>query len=79
MGWSIDQVPARTVESWRILIDGDEVLRLREPVAELGSRAFRVASPAALLERLVADADPAPDALARHTAFRIMSVPARTR
>lgn len=60
LGWSIDQVPGRTVESWRILIDGDEVLRIPEPVAEPWQSAFRVASPAALLERLVADADREP-------------------
>lgn len=56
LDWTIDEIPGRVVESWRILIDGDEVLRIPEPVAELGPRAFRVASPAALLSRLVADA-----------------------
>ena len=73
LGWSIDQVPGRPVESWRILIDGDEVLRLPEPVAELGSRAFRVASPAALLERLVADADRQP-AFSFHPGVRCADV-----
>jgi hypothetical protein len=33
--------------------DGRESLTIPEPVAELGDRAFRVASPAALIERLV--------------------------
>jgi 2-polyprenyl-6-methoxyphenol hydroxylase-like FAD-dependent oxidoreductase len=52
-GWSIDVIPGRVIDSWRIHIDGEEVLRIPEPVAELGDRAFRVASPAALLDRLV--------------------------
>lgn len=56
LGWSIDEIPGRVVEAWRILIDGDEVLTIPEPVDELGRRAFRVASPAALLARMVRDA-----------------------
>lgn len=60
LGWTVDELPGRIVESWRILIDGAEVLRIPEPADELGDRAFRVASPAALLERLVDDADREP-------------------
>lgn len=43
------QVPGRPVHSWHISIDGEQVLAVDEPVAELGERAFRVASPVALL------------------------------
>ncbi|MEV0824900.1 FAD-dependent monooxygenase [Nonomuraea rubra] len=50
------EVPGRPVETWRILIDGEEVLTVPEPAAELGERAFRVASPAALLQRVVEEA-----------------------
>jgi 2-polyprenyl-6-methoxyphenol hydroxylase-like FAD-dependent oxidoreductase len=53
LGWNIDEIPGRVVSTWRILIDGDEVLTIPEPVEDLGSLAFRVASPSALLERLI--------------------------
>lgn len=53
LDWDIDDLPGRVVRSWRIVIDGQESLTIPEPVAELGRRAFRVASPAALIERLV--------------------------
>lgn len=53
LGWDIDDLPGRVVRSWRIVIDGRESLTIPEPVAELGNRAFRVASPAALIGRLV--------------------------
>jgi 2-polyprenyl-6-methoxyphenol hydroxylase-like FAD-dependent oxidoreductase len=56
LGWSITDVPGRLVESWRILIDGDEVLTIAEPIDELGDRAFRVASPGAILDSLVKEA-----------------------
>jgi len=53
LGGVLAAVPGRVVSTWRIHIDGEEVFRIPEPVAELGDRAFRVASPAALLERIV--------------------------
>lgn len=56
----IDEIPGRVVGAWRILIDGDEVLTIPEPADELGGRAFRVSSPAALLERVVAQASSQP-------------------
>jgi 2-polyprenyl-6-methoxyphenol hydroxylase-like FAD-dependent oxidoreductase len=48
------------VESWRILIDGDEVLTVPEPFEELGDRAFRVASPGAILHDLIDEAAACP-------------------
>ncbi len=56
LDWSITDVPGRPVERWRIVIDGEEVLTVPEPVRELGDRAFRVASPGAIVRRLVAGA-----------------------
>ena len=57
LSWSItDDVPGRLVESWRILIDGEEVLTVPEPFEELGDRAFRVASPGAILHKLIDEA-----------------------
>lgn len=53
LGDVLAAVPGRAVSTWRIHIEGEEVFRIPEPVAELGERAFRVASPAALLERIV--------------------------
>ncbi|HZG91133.1 MAG TPA: FAD-dependent monooxygenase, partial [Pseudonocardia sp.] len=53
LGPVLAEVPGRVVHHWRISIDGDEVLTVGEPVAELGERAFRIASPVALLERVV--------------------------
>ena len=53
LGGVLAAVPGRVVSSWRIHIDGEEVFRIPEPVAELGDRAFRVASPAALLDQVV--------------------------
>lgn len=60
LSWTITDVPGRLVESWRILIDGDEVLRVREPFEELGDRAFRVASPGAILLNLIDEAAACP-------------------
>jgi 2-polyprenyl-6-methoxyphenol hydroxylase-like FAD-dependent oxidoreductase len=56
LAWSIEGVPGRLVDSWRIVIDGDEVLTVDEPVEELGERAFRVASPGAILQNFVDEA-----------------------
>lgn len=56
LGWTIAELPGRKVQSWRILIDGEEVLTVPEPVDELAERAVRVTSPAALLERVVGEA-----------------------
>ncbi|WP_043620238.1 FAD-dependent monooxygenase [Nonomuraea candida] len=53
-------VPGRAVENWRILIDGEEVLTVPEPVAELGPLAFRVASPVALLDGIIKEAQAHP-------------------
>ncbi|MCO1659953.1 FAD-dependent monooxygenase [Pseudonocardia humida] len=53
LGRLLAEVPGRVVRSWRISIDGEEVFAVPEPVAELGDRAFRIASPVALLERVV--------------------------
>jgi 2-polyprenyl-6-methoxyphenol hydroxylase-like FAD-dependent oxidoreductase len=53
LGAVLEEIPGRAVCSWRISIDGEEVLTIPEPVAELGARAFRVASPVALLERVL--------------------------
>jgi 2-polyprenyl-6-methoxyphenol hydroxylase-like FAD-dependent oxidoreductase len=44
------------VRSWRIWIDGQEVLSVPEPVDELGERAFCVVSPAALLTGILTEA-----------------------
>jgi 2-polyprenyl-6-methoxyphenol hydroxylase-like FAD-dependent oxidoreductase len=66
LDWTINDVPGRPVERWRIVIDGDEVLTVPEPVRELGDRAFRVASPGAIVSRLVAGA-------ARHRRFNLLS------
>jgi len=60
LAWSITEVPGRLVESWRILIDGDEILTVAEPVDELGDRAFRVASPGAILHKLIEEAAACP-------------------
>jgi len=62
LGPLLAEVPGRVVSTWRIHIEGEEVFRIPEPVAELGDRAFRVASPAALLERLI-------DAAGEHPGF----------
>ena len=56
LAWSITEVPGRLVESWRILVDGDEILTVGEPIDELGDRAFRVVSPGAILRNLVEEA-----------------------
>jgi 2-polyprenyl-6-methoxyphenol hydroxylase-like FAD-dependent oxidoreductase len=50
---ALRDVPGQVVTRWRIWIDGDEVLTVPEPVAELGERAFRIVSPAALLGRVL--------------------------
>lgn len=46
----LSSVPQRVVRSCRIWIEGEEVLHVPEPIDKLGDRAFRVASPAALLD-----------------------------
>ncbi|MEV4566139.1 FAD-dependent monooxygenase [Nonomuraea sp. NPDC049419] len=50
------ELPGRPIDAWRILIDGEDVLTVPEPVAELGERGFRVVSPAALLQGVVDEA-----------------------
>ena len=60
LAWSITQVPGRLVESWRIVVDGDEILTVAEPIDELGDRAFRVASPGAILHNLIEEAATCP-------------------
>lgn len=65
--------PHRLVRSWRIWIDGDEVLRIPEPVEELGNRAFRVVSPAALLDGILRHAARCPN-VAYHPATRFAGV-----
>jgi 2-polyprenyl-6-methoxyphenol hydroxylase-like FAD-dependent oxidoreductase len=62
LGPLLAEVPGRKVAAWHISIDGEEVFRIPEPVAELGDRAFRVASPEALLERII-------DAAREHPGF----------
>ena len=64
LGQLLQRIPSRHVEAWRILIDGDEVLTIPEPVEDLGDRAFRVVSPGALLEGIAAEA-------ARAAGFRL--------
>jgi 2-polyprenyl-6-methoxyphenol hydroxylase-like FAD-dependent oxidoreductase len=53
LGAALRDVPGRVVARWRIYIDGDEVLTVPEPVAALGELAFRIVSPAALLDRVL--------------------------
>jgi 2-polyprenyl-6-methoxyphenol hydroxylase-like FAD-dependent oxidoreductase len=53
LGAALRGVPGRVVTRWRIYIDGEEVLTVPEPVTELGERAFRIVSPAALLDRVI--------------------------
>lgn len=60
LDWSISDIPGSPVESWRIFIGGQQVFRIPEPIAELGERAFRVASPSALLDRIIDDAGQQP-------------------
>jgi 2-polyprenyl-6-methoxyphenol hydroxylase-like FAD-dependent oxidoreductase len=60
LDWSIGDIPGAPVEAWRIFIDGEQVFRIPEPVEELGARAFRVASPSALIDRLVEAAERQP-------------------
>lgn len=60
LGWSLEELPGAAVAAWRIFIDGEQVLRIPEPVAELGARAFRVASPSALIDRVIEDATAQP-------------------
>ena len=56
LGGVLEAVPGRTVESWGIWIDGEEVFVIPEPVEELGERAMRVVSQPCLLEKLVEEA-----------------------
>ncbi|MDP9488301.1 MAG: FAD-dependent monooxygenase [Actinomycetota bacterium] len=56
LGGVLGSVPSRKVESWNILIDGEEVFVIPEPVEELGERAVRVVSQPALLEKMVEEA-----------------------
>src|SRR6478735_7891713 len=50
VGRVLDEVPSRTIGSWDTWIDGERVLVVAEPVAQLGRRAVRVV---ALLARLL--------------------------
>ena len=61
--------PQQLVRSWRIWIDGDEVLRIPEPVDELADLAFRVLDPATLLDGILGAATRHPN-LAYHPATR---------
>lgn len=56
LGPALRDIPTRVVERWRIIIDGDDAFTIPEPFAALGERAFRVVSPTALLERVLAEA-----------------------
>jgi 2-polyprenyl-6-methoxyphenol hydroxylase-like FAD-dependent oxidoreductase len=67
------RVPGRVVAGWRIWIDGEQVFRIPEPVAELGERAVCVVSPAALLDGILAEAARAPS-FAYHPATRFAGV-----
>jgi 2-polyprenyl-6-methoxyphenol hydroxylase-like FAD-dependent oxidoreductase len=53
VGRVLDEVPSRTIGSWDTWIDGERVLVVAEPVAQLGRRAVRVVSQPALLARLL--------------------------
>jgi 2-polyprenyl-6-methoxyphenol hydroxylase-like FAD-dependent oxidoreductase len=70
LDFTVDDLPGRPVRAWRIYIDGEEVFTIPEPVETLGSRAFRVASPAAMLERVVAEAQRQPT-FAFHPGVRV--------
>jgi 2-polyprenyl-6-methoxyphenol hydroxylase-like FAD-dependent oxidoreductase len=56
LGGVLETVPGRTVESWDIWIDGEEVFVIPEPVEELGERAMRVVSQPCLLEKMLEEA-----------------------
>jgi len=56
LGGVLPTVPGRTVESWDIWIDGEEVFVVPEPVEQLGERAMRVVSQPCLLEKMVEEA-----------------------
>ena len=56
LGGALEAVPTRTVESWDIWIDGEEVFVIPEAAEELGERAMRVVSQPALLEFVVEEA-----------------------
>ena len=56
LGGALESIPTRKVEAWNILIDGEEVFVIPEPVEELGERAMRVVSQPALLELMVEQA-----------------------
>jgi 2-polyprenyl-6-methoxyphenol hydroxylase-like FAD-dependent oxidoreductase len=53
---TLESVPCRLVRSWDIWIDGEESFVIPEPVEELGTRAMRVVSQPAILERVVEEA-----------------------
>src|SRR5215218_5780091 len=53
VGRVLDEVPSRTIGSWDTWTDGERVLVVAEPVAQLGRRAVRVVSQPALLARLL--------------------------
>ncbi|PVZ09355.1 2-polyprenyl-6-methoxyphenol hydroxylase-like FAD-dependent oxidoreductase [Actinomycetospora cinnamomea] len=61
LGEVVSSAPHRVVRSWRIWIDGEEVLRVPEEVGELAERSFRVVSPTALLEGILREASRNPD------------------
>lgn len=56
LGEALGSIPGRKIESWDILIDGEEVFVIPEPVEKLGERAVRVVSQPALLGRMVEEA-----------------------
>jgi 2-polyprenyl-6-methoxyphenol hydroxylase-like FAD-dependent oxidoreductase len=73
------RAPGRVVAGRRIWIDGEQLFRIPEPVAELGERAVRTVFPAALLDRILAEAARQPN-FAYHPATRFADViRARTR
>ena len=49
-------LPTALIECWQIYLNRVPVMRINEPVEELGDRAFRAVSQPALLEMLVAEA-----------------------
>lgn len=56
LGEAITDIPTRTVESWNIWIDGQELFVIPEPVQQLGARAMRIVSHPEFLARTIAAA-----------------------
>jgi 2-polyprenyl-6-methoxyphenol hydroxylase-like FAD-dependent oxidoreductase len=88
LGEALESVPNRTVRSWHIWIDGQEVFTIPEPLEELGHKAMRVINHPALLDRIVGEASRFPSFriergarvtdLLRDGAGRVCGVRART-